>query len=485
MADSGSGDGSGGSGGDKGGSGGDINSVDAGKLDPRVLATLVGKPVGMCVDLFGFLAWNCDGMGLGYSMDYSHSKIYANKPAYGGWSVHDTASSAHKNLADAMDKTVADLTSSLNTLMENWQGTPVPKLKSTMEGFISSVQTLAHSVRTASDVHHRQSGFFSDLYSWGGDNIMGINFSPGWGNEQSTWRMLPSAHEMNDLHTVYAGGQWYNWLNPAKWALAAAARIYWNNYSGHAHKAYSLYVGDSAGNAAPNSFGSVPQIPKLTSGSGGGSGGGSGAGGGALGSQLASLLPSLLLAPMSMMGMLSGLAGGLGKGATGAGNSLASAPGLSSDAASDIPGSDSPSSGLVGSRVPNRSGLPDASRGFRFPPGWDGKPTPVSSSPANAELASDRATAQRPSGNANSAQGGGMPGMMPPMMGNRGAGGGGQGNSSSRSALQKETAPIFVSDKGEPFTDDEWSSIIPSLAGAPSNIELANPHMEAYMQQRG
>ncbi len=67
------------------------------------------------------------------------------------------------------------------------------------------------------------------------------------------------------------------------------------------------------------------------------------------------------------------------------------------------------------------------------------------------------------------------------MMGNRG-GGGGQENSSSRSGLQKETAPIFTSDKDLPFSDDEWSTIITNLSGPSSNIELPNPNIP-YMQR--
>ncbi|WP_421845730.1 hypothetical protein [Mycobacterium sp.] len=133
-------------------------------------------------------------------------------PQYGGWTVHDTASSAHKQLADAIDKTVADLTSSLDKLMEQWQGTPIPHIKSSMETFISSVQTLAHSVRTASEIHSRQSQIFKELYSYSSEKNS-YTLQPS-GPDVGQWRFVPSAYEMNCLHKIFAGGSWYDWLSP-------------------------------------------------------------------------------------------------------------------------------------------------------------------------------------------------------------------------------------------------------------------------------
>ena len=354
---------------------GDIGSVDGSSLDPRVLATLVGKPIGLSNDNYSFLGWVDNAPQFAYSFDDSSASNYVGEPIYGGWAVHDNAAAAQKNLADAIDHSVQQLTSSLNTLMDNWQGTPVPHLQSRMEAFISSVQTLAHSVRTSSEIHSRQSRFFSELYSWGENDVWALNFyrEPGKASNVGGWRYVNTAYEANQLHSIYAGGQWYNWLNPGKWVVAVAARIKWNNLKGGAHKGYKLYIGDSAGNAAPHSFGSVPQVPKLTNASGGGGAGGGGAGGGGgngtagqLARQLAALAPTMLMAPLSAMGMLSGLAGGAGQGGAG-GNTLAAAS--VPDAPQDGSASDSPSSAVIGTRAYPIAHVWQAQLvGFVFPP---------------------------------------------------------------------------------------------------------------------
>lgn len=462
-------------------SNGDINSVDASKMDVRVLSTLIGKSFGVNQDNAGYLQSKYNGYGYsGWSTNNWSGVSKINYPTYGGWQVHRDAASAFKNLAKALEQAYTQLKKSFETLLENWKGAAPDTLKARMENFISSVQTLAHSVGGCSDIHSRQERFFLDLYSTYSNS--GLDFYIDPQPDLGYWRFLASSYEMNAWHQIAFEGEWYLWLSPVKWGCAIRARVQWNYYSNSSHTAYKLYTSESAGNASAGSFGSVPKIPTLTNSGGGGTGGGTGGtgGGGSFVNELASLLPSLLLAPMSAMGMLSGLAGGLGKGTAG-GNTLAGAQDPTPGAGSDPSASNSPSPGLIGTRVPNKSDLPSATNGFRFPPGWDGRATPTLSTPASGDVTADRATAQRPSDNASPTQGGGMPAMMPPMMGNRG-GGGGQENSSSRSGLQKETAPIFTSDKDLPFSDDEWSTIITNLSGPSSNIELPNPNIP-YMQR--
>ncbi|WP_133251053.1 hypothetical protein [Mycobacterium montefiorense] len=357
------------------------------------------------------------------------------------------ASTAFNSCAIAFDTLITGLKKQQAILAADWDAPVVAKIQQSMNQFLLVLSGVHGQLGAASHNTKQQAAAFM---AW--------------------WDATPySDKACTDCKKLFTDDLAKYWWTIGEFAVAAGAAIAYAIMTAHNNAGYQAY---SLAKTANMTYGTLPKIPKLTPGGGGGGGGGGhhkhhgggGSGGGGF--------EALEMAGMAGLSTLGGLASSMGRS-----GSRGSGPAPDSTGQAEPPNSTGQAeqggkAKVAGERVPDTSGLSEASSGFRFPEGWDH---------LGNNAGSPQISGVNTGATASAGMQGGMQGM--PMMPLSAGKGGGRSDAESKHKSSKENAPLIRVPESTDFDFLPWGGGATIDHMAPTESERRSneiPRTERY-----